>query len=176
MVKGSPQRFWIITCTTIWSCYSYYGGIFFAHLLILEDLDHHQNLISSSLFYPGPLHKISSQSIYKSLSNVVHKQTDQCCITFFCQGDIKMINVVTISSVTGYQFDYRKPDLIKVCFDNPPSWSIRFAADCICTLLNVGPLWKLLNLFITCISDRTCYNYHWVCHSFTHQRTSGFPP
>ena len=28
--------------------------VYFAHLLILEDLDHHQNLISSSLFYPGP--------------------------------------------------------------------------------------------------------------------------
>ena len=52
-----------------------------------------------------------------------------------------MINVVTSSSVKGYQFDHRKPDLIKVCFDNPPSWSTRFVADCICTLLNVGPLW-----------------------------------
>ena len=30
----------------------------FAHLLILEYIDHHQNLISSSLFYLGPLHKI----------------------------------------------------------------------------------------------------------------------
>ena len=37
---------------------------FFAHLLILEYPDHHQNLISSSLYYPGPLHKISSQSIH----------------------------------------------------------------------------------------------------------------
>ena len=27
--------------------------VFFAHLLILEDLYHHQNLISSSLYYPG---------------------------------------------------------------------------------------------------------------------------
>ena len=32
---------------------------FFAHLLILEYSDQHQNLISSSLYYPGPLHKIS---------------------------------------------------------------------------------------------------------------------
>ena len=30
---------------------------FFAHLLILEYSDQHQNLISSSLYYPGPLHK-----------------------------------------------------------------------------------------------------------------------
>ena len=27
---------------------------FYAHLLILEYSDHHQNLISSSLYYPGP--------------------------------------------------------------------------------------------------------------------------
>ena len=51
--------------------------IFFAHLLILEDLDQHQNLMSSSLYYPGPLHKISSQSIRNILSNVVYKQTDR---------------------------------------------------------------------------------------------------
>ena len=31
---------------------------FFAHLLILEYSDEDQNLISSSLYYPGPLHKI----------------------------------------------------------------------------------------------------------------------
>ena len=30
----------------------------FAHLPILEYPDHHQNLISSLLYYPGPLHKI----------------------------------------------------------------------------------------------------------------------
>ena len=50
---------------------------FFVHLLILEDLDHHQNLISSSLYYPGPFHKLSSQSIHNILSNAVHKQTDR---------------------------------------------------------------------------------------------------
>ena len=50
---------------------------FFAHLLILEYPDHHQNLISCSLYYPGPLHKISSQSIHNFLSNVVHRQTDK---------------------------------------------------------------------------------------------------
>ena len=47
----------------------------FAHLLILEYLDHHQHFISSSLYYPGPLHKMSFQSIHNFLSNVVHKQT-----------------------------------------------------------------------------------------------------
>ena len=67
------QKFWIITCTTIWVCYHYYG-VFFAHLPILEYPDHHQNLISSSLYYPGPLHKLSSKSIHNLLSNV-HRQT-----------------------------------------------------------------------------------------------------
>ena len=50
---------------------------FFARLLILEYPDHHQNLINSSLCYPGPLHKISSQSVHTFLSNVVHRQTDR---------------------------------------------------------------------------------------------------
>ena len=39
--------------------------------------DHHQNLISSSLYYPGPHPKISSQSVHNFLSNVVHKQTNR---------------------------------------------------------------------------------------------------
>ena len=50
--------------------------LFFAHLLILEYPDHHHNLISSSLYYPGLPHKISSQSVHKFLSNV-HKQTNK---------------------------------------------------------------------------------------------------
>ena len=45
----------------------------FAHLLILEYSDHHQNLISSSLYYPGPRPEISSQSVHNFLSNVVNK-------------------------------------------------------------------------------------------------------
>ena len=51
--------------------------VFLAHLLISEDLDRHQNLISSSLYHPGPLHKITSKSVNYFLSNVVHKQTDK---------------------------------------------------------------------------------------------------
>ena len=50
---------------------------FCAHLLILEYLDHHQNLISTLLYYPGDLHKISSQSVHNFLSNVVHKQANK---------------------------------------------------------------------------------------------------
>ena len=50
---------------------------FFAHLLILEYPDHHQNLISFSLYYPGPFHKLSSQSVHNFLSNVVHRQTNR---------------------------------------------------------------------------------------------------
>ena len=53
----------------LWCC--------FAHLLILEYPDHHQDVISSLLYYPGPLHKISSQSVHNFLSNVVHRQTDR---------------------------------------------------------------------------------------------------
>ena len=51
--------------------------VFFAHLLILQYPDHHQNLISSSLYYSGPVHKISSQSVHNLLSNVVHRQTNK---------------------------------------------------------------------------------------------------
>ena len=51
--------------------------LFFAHLLILEYPDHHQNLISSSLCYPGLLHKMSSQSVHNVLSNDVHTQTNR---------------------------------------------------------------------------------------------------
>ena len=72
----NKKKVWIITCTTIWVCH-HYCGVFFAFLLILEYPDHRQNLISSSLCYPGPLHKISSQSVHNFLSNVVHRQTDR---------------------------------------------------------------------------------------------------
>ena len=51
--------------------------VFFAHLPILEYLDHQQNLISSSLYYPGPFHKVLSQSVHNLLSNNVHRQTDK---------------------------------------------------------------------------------------------------
>ena len=50
---------------------------FFAHLLILQYPDHHQNLISSYLYYSGPVHKISFQSVHNFLSNVVHRQTNK---------------------------------------------------------------------------------------------------
>ena len=49
---------------------------FFAHLLILQYPDHHHNLISYSLYYSWPVHKISSQSVHNFLSNVVHRQTN----------------------------------------------------------------------------------------------------
>ena len=48
----------------------------FAHLLILDNLDHHQNLMF--FIVPSrPLHTISAQSIQNFLSNVVHKQTNK---------------------------------------------------------------------------------------------------
>ena len=71
--------------------------VFFAHSLILEYLGHHQNSISSSLYYPGALHTISSRSIHNFLSNVVHRQTNkltnQCYqnITSFANEVIIMI-------------------------------------------------------------------------------------
>ena len=51
--------------------------LFFAHLLILQYPDHHQTLLSSSLYYSGPVHKISSQSVHHFLSNVVHRQANK---------------------------------------------------------------------------------------------------
>ena len=69
-----PKKFWIITCTTIWVCCHYYGFCFW---LILEYPDHHQNVISSSLYYPRPFHKISSKLVHNFLSNVVHRQTNR---------------------------------------------------------------------------------------------------
>ena len=38
------------------------------------DTDHHQNLITCSFYHPGPLHKISSQSVHNALSNVANKK------------------------------------------------------------------------------------------------------
>ena len=72
----------------------------FAHWLILEYPDHHQNIISSSLYYPRPLRKISSQSVHNFLSNVVHslsdRQTNQTTknITSFA----KEVKIATYSS------------------------------------------------------------------------------
>ena len=48
----------------------------FAHLFIVEDPDHRQNLISTLLSHPRPTHKISLQFIHNFLSHVVYKQTD----------------------------------------------------------------------------------------------------
>ena len=63
----SPRSGYVTTITVF----------FFAHLLILQYPDHHQNLISSSLYYSGPVHKISSKSVHNVLSNVVHRQTNR---------------------------------------------------------------------------------------------------
>ena len=92
--RKKKKKFWIITCTTIWVCYYYYC-VFFAHLLILEYPDHHQNLISSSQYYPGPRPKISSQSVHKFLNNVVHKQTNQRHQkhNLLCQGGKSLSNM-----------------------------------------------------------------------------------
>ena len=44
--------------TAPWSGHDTAIMVFFAHLFIIEDLNHHQNLINSSLYHLGPLHKI----------------------------------------------------------------------------------------------------------------------
>ena len=81
----------MITCTTIWVCYHYYR-VFFAHLLILEYPDNHQDVRSSSLYYTGPRPKISSQSVHNFLSNVVYKQKNlhHQNITSFAKEVIKL--------------------------------------------------------------------------------------
>ena len=83
---------------------------FFAHLLILEYPDHHQNLISSLLYYPGPLHKILSQSIHNFLSNVVHGQTDKYTN--------RQTN--TTKNITSFTKEVMMPGLIH---DNSASWT-----------------------------------------------------
>ena len=51
--------------------------VFFAQLLIVEDPDHRQTLIRSSLYHPQPLHNISLQSVHNFLNNVAYKQTNR---------------------------------------------------------------------------------------------------
>ena len=100
--KKKEKKFWIITCTTIWVCYHYYR-VFFVHLLILEHPDYHQNVISSSLYYPGPLPKISSQSVHNFLNNVVHKQTNKQTNqrhqkhNLLCQGGNKSLSNMSVA-------------------------------------------------------------------------------
>ena len=72
-----PQRFGPLPAPR--SGYATTIMVFFAHSLILDYPHHHQNLISSSLYYPGPLHNISSQSVHNFLSNVAHRQTEKPC-------------------------------------------------------------------------------------------------
>ena len=73
--KANPKDSWSLPAP--WSCYATPIIVIFAHALILECLNHHQTLISSLSYYPGPLHKSASQSVHNILSNVVHKQTDK---------------------------------------------------------------------------------------------------
>ena len=100
-------------------------AFFFAHLLILQYPDHHQNLISSSLYYSGPVHKISSKSVHNFLSNVVHRQTNKQTNqrhqkhNLLCQG-----------------VNNRKPGLTIVSFENPQSQSTRFVAALQCALMD----------------------------------------
>ena len=94
---------------------------FFAHLLILQYPDHHQNLISSSLYYSGPVHKISSQSVHNFLSNVVHRQTDKLTnatknITSFAKEVIKLpIWLLEVIRPSTYGLIWDLPNSVKKC-------------------------------------------------------------
>ena len=59
-----------------WSGHAKTISEFFAHLFISQGPDRHQNVISSSLYHPGPLHKFSLQSVNNYLSNASSKQTN----------------------------------------------------------------------------------------------------
>ena len=105
---------------------------FYAHLLILEYSDHQQNLISSSLYYPVALRKISSQSVHTFLSNVVYSQTDRQTNTtkkhnLLCQGgkncNVLYSNAQILQHTSHYQF-----------FNWLPHWVNRF------TLLMINDL------------------------------------
>ena len=50
-------------------------------LLILQYPDHHQNLISSSLYYSGPVPKISSKSIHNFLARRGRMSSERYCHT-----------------------------------------------------------------------------------------------
>ena len=51
--------------------------VFFDHLLIKEDPDCHQKLISCSFYHSKLLHKVLAQSIHNFLSNVAYGQPDK---------------------------------------------------------------------------------------------------
>ena len=68
-----PQMFWIITGTSIRTCYNHYGV--FARLLFYEDLDCHQNFVSSTLYHPGPVLNLSLQCVHNFLNNVARRHT-----------------------------------------------------------------------------------------------------
>ena len=44
---------------------------------VLAVIARQQNLTTCSFYHPGPLHKISLQSIYNFFSNVANKQVDR---------------------------------------------------------------------------------------------------
>ena len=115
----------------------------FAHFLILQYPDHHQNLISSSLYYSGPVHKISSQSVHNLLSNVhrqTNKQTNQRYQkhNLLCQGGkdgeegkgASRVNDVIICRERERErlwrrWKYHTANALVLCITDGPTWSIR---------------------------------------------------
>ena len=75
MVKGYTQNYGLFPAAR-----SGYAAaiieVLFAHLLILESPDCHQNVVSSSFYYPGLLLRMSVGSIHSFLSTTVaYKET-----------------------------------------------------------------------------------------------------
>ena len=62
VVKGQPQRLWVITCTTIWSCYSY---IFCVHI------------------FP-PFSAPTREPLHSHAVVCASSQSDRSCLLFVC--------------------------------------------------------------------------------------------
>ena len=109
--------------------------IFFAHLLIVEYPDHHQSLINCSLYYLGPLRKISSQSVHNFLSNVVHKQTDrQTNTTNNITSFAKVVNIAIYSFYIQIQIlQHTSHNQLEALSERRPPWPRQIIAP-ICPL------------------------------------------
>ena len=147
---------------------------FFAHLLILQYPDHHQNLISSYLYYSGPVHKISSQSVHNFLSNVVHRQTNKQTNqryqkhNLLCQGGK---NIVSKSNVILSKAEMQSYIICKLeaLRERRPPWLRQIITLILPTvkMLSLGcerlptPLKKKFWI-ITCTTILVCYCYYGV--------------
>ena len=101
-------------CTTIWACHHYYGVFCsFTHLRIPRSLPKFNQffivLPRTPLYYPGPLRKISSQSVHNFLSNVVHRKTNKATknITSFAKEVINGLTGNMMHHACIYHIEYK---------------------------------------------------------------------